>query len=266
MAPRKANLATEARGPQDVRARRNAMYPKLPDTADASPVSHILHAVAEVLDEGAHNTEAQGDIDGKANDSCNNVTNAHLYTIKKVDDWCSSTKEAVRVRESDAGHEGGEATTDKAAHGSNNRLSIGNSSRRALDPIVDDEESQARGRMEPESQVRRRQESESQAHRRLEPESQAHRRLEQAQRRHQQTLDEPFMTYRRSIDGRLVVSEVPYRRKKFPVPGRKVQSVLPKLRKLAKNETEKNRQRMVLFAERLIKFGRCRASFSKTGA
>ncbi|KAK2184835.1 hypothetical protein NP493_251g03035 [Ridgeia piscesae] len=251
MAPRKAHLATEDRGARTVTERRDAMFPKVPDSVDVSPVSHILHSVAEVLDENAHDTEGQGETDGKGDGGGSRVKamNAHLDTLQKVDSWCRSTKEAVLVGStSDEGDVGAE-TTEKPGQRSDSCLYVGRSSQQATD-----NSSPETRRLKQGSQVSRRTDQGSQLRSRTEQGSQAHRRLEQAQKRQQLTLDEPFTTYRRSRDGRLIVSELPYRRKKFPMPGRKEPSILPKLRKLAVLETERNRQRMILFAEGLDKF------------
>ena len=237
MAPERTHLATETRVQRNATARRDALYPRFTYSAEAvpgSPVSHILHTVLEVGEENAKSAQHR-EIDGKMNigNTHNNATSGHVDTTRKEASSCSK-ENVTRKQSRDARHnaeidqtDGAEIIPHKGAHRPSTRLHAGTSALRALNTGVDDES----------------------------PTDKSHRRLDQAQRRHQLTLDEPFTTYRRSRDGRLVVSEVPYRRRKFPLPGEKVVSILPKLRKLAMTETEQNRQRMILFAEGLDKFG-----------
>ena len=239
---------TEERIQPDVKSRRDAIIPKVhvANISDAPPkeasdtprtklgivaspsVSHALHTVLEVDSEQCRRTG--GDANG--GDTYNGLANGGLETTWKFDGSCNSTKENApgnRSKHASVNDQSRGLGIDEVMHATETasaRLCADNSSQLNADGEDDD--------------------STTSTH---------HRRLGQAKRRHQLTLNEPFTTYRRSRDGRVVVSDVPYRRKTFPMPGKKVPSVLPKLRKLAMTETEQNRQRMVLFAEGLVKFG-----------
>ena len=243
MAPRRAGQMTEERIQPDMKARRDAIIPKVyvADSSAASvtprtrlgivsspSVSNVLHTVVEVDGEQCRRTDDDG------GETCNGLANGQLETTWKFDDSRNdSTKEnnvsGKRSRQASViGQSQGIVIDDEmhAKETASARLCASNTSE--LHTNTEDDESTT---------------------------STHHRRIGQAKRRHQLTLDEPFTTYRRSRDGRVVVSDVPYRRRTFPMPGKKVPSVLPKLRKLAMTETEQNRQRMVLFAEGLVKFG-----------
>ena len=245
---------TEERIQPDMKARRDAIIPKVyvADISDrpakeashtprtrlgivSSPsVSNVLHTVVEVDGEQCRRPDDDG------GETYNGLANGQLETTWKFDGSRNdSTKETnvsgKRSRQASViGQSQGIVIDDEmhAKETASARLCASNTSE--LHANTEDDESTA---------------------------STHHRRIGQAKRRHQLTLDEPFTTYRRSRDGRVVVSDVPYRRRTFPMPGKKIPSVLPKLRKLAMTETEQNRQRMVLFAEGLVKFGKCLSRF-----